>query len=93
MLKKLIYTSLLAAISFSALSIEQNEIIDLQQKANVGDTSAQLLLGQLMLTKQVNVAGDLTEKGSELILRAARSGNPKAQFMVGVAHFHEAQMI
>ena len=86
MLKKLIYTSLLAAISFSALSIEQNEIIDLQQKANVGDTSAQLLLGQLMLTKQVNVAGDLTEKGSELILRAARSGNPKAQFMVGVLY-------
>ena len=48
MLKKLIYTSLLAAISFNALSIEQYEVNDLQHRASVGDTSAQLLLGQFL---------------------------------------------
>ena len=86
MLKKLIYTSLLAAISFNALSIEQYEVNDLQHRASVGDTSAQLLLGQLTLTKQIEVTGDINSKGSELILQAARSGNPKAQFMVGVLY-------
>lgn len=86
MLKKLIYTSLLAAISFNALSIEQYEVNDLKHRASVGDTSAQLLLGQLTLTKQIEVTGDINSKGSELILQAARSGNPKAQFMVGVLY-------
>lgn len=86
MLRKLIYTSLLATISFSALSIEQTEIIDLQQKASVGDTAAQLLLGQLMLTNKIEVPGDKADKGIELILRAAQAGNAKAQFTVGVLY-------
>lgn len=86
MLRKLIYTSILATISFGTLSIEKNEINDLQSKASIGNTSAQLLLGQLMLTNQIDVAGDQSAKGVDLIFQAARSGNPKAQFMVGVLY-------
>ncbi|WP_076922396.1 tetratricopeptide repeat protein [Pseudoalteromonas sp. SK20] len=85
MLKKLIYTSLFA-ISFNALSIEQNEIKDIQQKANLGDSAAQLLLGQLLITNKIQSPGDQKQKGVELIFNAARAGNSKAQFMVGVLY-------
>lgn len=86
MLKKLLLPTIFASLSFSVLSIEQSELIDLKQRAAIGDSSAQLLLGQLLLTNKVEKSAEPQEKGIDLILAASKAGNAKATFTLGVLY-------